>query len=128
MCSNAMFDSIMIPVMERMHETTARLFAELTEISEENPTTSTVARRMNVGDNNVTNWKERGMSFKGAVMAEAAFGVPAAYIMFGERPPIPNAWPFATWVDFGRIQSLTREQIAFLAGKLDSALREIENT
>lgn len=128
MCSNAMFDSIMIPVMERMHETTARLFAELTEISEESPTTSTVARRMNVGDNNVTNWKERGMSFKGAVLAEAAFGVPAAYIMFGERPLIPNTWPFATWVDFRRIQSLTREQIAFLAGKLDSALREIENT
>lgn len=83
---------------------------------------------MNVADNNVTNWKDRGMSFKGAVLAEAAFGVPAAYIMFGKMPPIPGTWPFTQWIDYQRMKKLSSEQLAFLAGKLDSALKEIEDT
>lgn len=121
-----MCDSYTISGMEKMHETTARLFEAVESLYPGEAITSAVARRMNVGDNSVTNWKERGMSFKGAVMAEAAFGVPAAWIMFGIRPPIPNTWPFSDRIDFSRISSLPREDLAFLAGKLDSALQAIE--
>lgn len=111
-----------------MHETTARLFSAVEAIYPGEAVTSIVARRMGVADNTVTNWKdpERGMSYKGAVLAEAAFGVPAAWIMSGLRPPIKNTWPFSEWIDFERIQALTREELAFLAGKIDSALSEIE--
>lgn len=109
-----------------MHEATARLFSAVEEIYPGEAVTSVVARRMGVADNTVTNWKDRGMSFKGAVIAEAAFGIPAAWIMLGQRPPIKNTWPFAEWIAFERIQALSREDLAFLAGKLDSALTEIE--
>lgn len=116
-----------IPVMEKMHETTARLFAAVEEMSPGQAITSVIARRMNVGDNSVTNWKERGMSYKGAVLAEAAFGVPAAYIMFGQQPHIENTWPFGEWVAYDRVQALAREDLAFLAGKLDAALSGLES-
>lgn len=110
-----------------MHETTARLFEAVEEISPGNAITSVIARRMNVGDNSVTNWKERGISFQGAVLAEAAFGVPAAFIMSGQRPPIANTWPFDEWIDYERVRSLSREDLVFLAGKIDAALSALED-
>lgn len=122
-----MCDSYTISGMEKMHETTARLFEAVDAMYPGEAITSAVARRMNVGDNSVTNWKERGMSFKGAVLAEAAYGVPAAWIMFGTHPPIPNTWPFSDRIDFSRIAALSREDQLFLAGKLDAALQAIES-
>lgn len=122
-----MCDYANIPNMEEMHETTARLFDAVDEIHPGEAITSAVARRMNVGDNSVTNWKERGMSFKGAVLAEATFGVPAAWVMLGQHPPIPDTWPFSEWIDFDRIQALSREDLVFIAGKLDGALNELKH-
>lgn len=127
MCNNMTCNYDTIPVMEKMHETTARLFAAVEEISPGKAITSVIARRMNVGDNSVTNWKNRGMSFKGAALAEAALGVPAAYVMFGLKPPIENTWPFGEWVAYERVRLLSREDLAFLAGKLDAALSDLES-
>lgn len=126
-CNNTLCDYATISNMEKMHATTARLFEAVDEIYPGEAITSAVARKMNVGDNSVTNWKDRGMSFKGAVLAEAVFGVPAAWIMFGQHPPIPDTWPFSEWIDFGRIRALSREDLVFIAGKLDGALLELES-
>lgn len=112
--------------MEKMHETTARLFEAVEEIYPGEAITSAIARRLGVGDNLVTNWKDRGISFKGAILAEAAYGVPAAWIVFGQRPPIRNTWPFAEWVSYDRIRALPREDLAFIAGKLAGALDTLE--
>lgn len=125
MCNNAMCDSGNITSMENMHETTARLFAAVEEKFPGEATTAKVARKMNVGDNSVTNWKERGISFKGAVLAEASYGIPAAWIMLGVMPPIDSTWPFSAWIDFERIKSLSREDLIFIAGKLDTSIRDL---
>lgn len=121
-----MCTSFSIATMEKMHVTTARLFAAIEEKRPGEAITSAVARAMNVGDNSVTNWKERGISFKGAVLAEAAYGIPAAWVMLGKQPPIKNTWPFAQWIEFERVQALPREDLVFIAGKLDAALKELE--
>lgn len=111
-----------------MHATTARLIEFVESLYPGESNTAAIAKRMNVGDNSVTNWKdsERGMSFKGAVIAEATYGCPAAWVMYGEHPPIENTWPFLDWIDYERIRALSREELIFLAGKLDGALQEIE--
>lgn len=112
--------------MEEMHPTTARLFEAVEEKNPGEAITSVVARRMGVSDNNVTNWKTRGISFKGSVLAEAALGVPAAWVMLGEKPPIENTWPFSEWVDYSRVRALSREDLIFIAGKLDDAVKDRE--
>jgi len=109
-----------------MDEKASRLFQAIEDRYPGEATTAKVARRLNIGDNVVTNWKERGVSFKGAVMAEAAYGIPAAWVILGTQPPIKNTWPFLEWIDFERVQALTRDDLIFIAGKLDEAIKDRE--
>ncbi|WP_238925121.1 hypothetical protein [Achromobacter insuavis] len=96
-----------------MHETTARLFAAIEEMEPGGASTSKIAARMNVADNRVTNWKARGISFEGAIQAEAAYGIPAAWIMYGKMPPQPRQWPFPGVhpEDYARLAEPDREDI-----------------
>ncbi|WP_232626094.1 MULTISPECIES: hypothetical protein [Achromobacter] len=111
--------------MEAMHETTARLFAAIEEMSPGEAVTSRVAARMNVADNRVTNWKTRGISFEGAVQAEAAYGIPAAWIMYGQMPSLPSQWPFEKWVPLEAIKRLPPDSVGFIAHSIRSALNEL---
>lgn len=122
-----MCDYDTICTMEKMHESAARLFQAVEEIYPGEAITSAIARRMNVGDNLVTNWKTRGVSFQGAVIAEAVFGAPAAWILTGNKPPIKNSWPFAEWVNYEKVAALSRDELVYLAGKLAATLEEIEH-
>lgn len=40
--------------------------------------------------------------------------------------PLAPAWPFSEWVDFDRIKALSRDDLIFLAGKIDGALQALE--
>lgn len=64
---------------------------------------------------------ERETGFKALWIAK---GIGPKYVESNDRPK--SDWPFAEWIDFDRIQALSREDLVFLAGKLDSALNEIE--
>lgn len=94
--------------MKKMHETTERLFAAVEVLDPGRAITSEVARRLNVGDNLVTNWKTRGVSFEGAIRAEAAYGIPAAWVMSGNVPPIHGVWPFSA--DFSAYRALDADK------------------
>lgn len=123
-----MCDSSNIRGMEAMHETTARLFAAIAEKDPAEAITSRVAARMNVADNRVTNWKTRGISFEGAVQAEAAYGVPAAWIMYGQMPPFPRKnWPFQKWVKYEQIERLGQDDLGYVAHSIKAALMELED-
>ena len=114
---------------ETVHETAERLISAVEELHPNESNTAAIAKRLGVGDNMVTNWKaaDRGVSTKGAILAEAAYGIPAAWIMYGERPPIKNTWPFGDRVNYERVRRLSKEDLIFLAGKIDGALDELEN-
>ncbi|MGE8629479.1 hypothetical protein [Achromobacter denitrificans] len=111
--------------MESMHQTTARLFAAIKEKDPDEAITSRVASRMNVADNRVTNWKTRGISFEGAVQAEAAYGIPAAWVMYGNMPPLPTHWPFQKWVDYDAVARLSSEDLGYVAHSIKTALKEL---
>lgn len=123
-----MCDSRNIPVMESMHETTARLFAAIEEKGPGEAITSRVAARMNVADNRVTNWKTRGISFEGAVQAEAAYGIPAAWVMYGEMPPLPSQWPFQKWISHDLIAQLRGDDIGYVAYSIKAALKDLSES
>lgn len=42
-----------------------------------------------------------------------------------EAPSKP--WPFQEWINIARIENLSREDLIFVAGKLDAAIQEREN-
>jgi len=109
-----------------MHETTARLFAAIEERHPGEAVTSKVAARMNVADNRVTNWKKRGISFEGAVQAEAAFGIPAAWTMYGKMPWKEEKWPFEKWVSRDELGSLSESDLGYVAHSVKSAIRDLQ--
>lgn len=37
-----------------------------------------------------------------------------------------KAWPFQEWVDINRVEGLSRDDLIFVAGKLDAAIQERE--
>lgn len=114
--------------MDAMHETTARLFAAIEEKDPGEALTSKVAARMNVADNRVTNWKTRGISFEGAVQAEAAYGIPAAWIMYGKMPPLPSQWPFQKWVSLDAIAQLRGEDLGYVAHSIKAAIKDLADS
>lgn len=95
-----------------MHESAARLFAEIEKLRPGESTTTGVAALLNVGPNLVTNWRERGVSVPGAVLAESNLGIPAVWILYGKHPP-RNPWPFAS-INEAKVRVLDATQLAQL--------------
>ncbi|WP_269497775.1 hypothetical protein [Castellaniella sp. S9] len=108
-----------------MHKTTARLFAAIEDRYPGEAVTSKVAAKMNVADNRVTNWKARGISFEGAVQAEVVFGIPAAWIMYGQQPLQTDQWPFDKWVRKEEITALSEADLGYVAHSIRAALNDI---
>lgn len=90
--------------MKKDHESMRRL-AEAANKKYPGETGSTaIARRLGEEPNTVTNWKTRGVSDRGAIAAEEAYGVSAVWILKG-IDPIANPWPFKR-VDEAKLRAL----------------------
>lgn len=74
--------------VESMHETAVRLFTAIERLYPDGAGTSDVALRMDASAATVTNWKTRGVSLEGAVKADAVYGIPAAWVIYGQMPPL----------------------------------------
>jgi hypothetical protein len=77
-----MFIEDKITFMSEMHPTCQRLYAAALE-SKSTKGQSAVARLMNVSPQVMRNWESRGVSEKGALIAQGVFGCDANWILFG---------------------------------------------
>lgn len=48
------------------------------------------------------------------------------YLLYG-TDAAGEPWPFAEWIDIERVKALSRDDLIFVAGKLDAALQEREH-
>lgn len=88
-----------------------------------------LADRVGVKWQTVQQWEKEGGTAPKRTRIEhvaKALLVTPEYLLYGEAKDA--SWPFAPWVDIERVTSLSREDLAFVAGKLDAALSDLERS
>ncbi len=90
--------------------------------------TRVVAQECGVTVQAVNNWRKNGRVDKKHIRTLAGItSLPIAWWMPGYNPDIGQTfWPFNPWVSYTEVSSLKPEDIAFLAGRLSEALRDLK--
>lgn len=115
-CNNALFSSQTIDGMSRQHPSIQRLYAAASEHDDTAP--STVARRMNVSAQTLNNWETRGISEKGALIAQACYGVDANWLLAGTHHEASRMAP--------QLNSHSMRLSPAMVAETHRALRELE--
>lgn len=91
-----------------------------------------MARLLNVAPQNVNNWEKRGPSKEALLEAQAEFGVNAIWVLTGSGPMFVGGtsapgteWPFRR-LDVRRIQRLEPEDRAYVEGKIEAVIEQVE--
>lgn len=115
--------------MKKMHDHMVRLYDAAREMGRirGDSDQATMARLLNVAQQNVNNWESRGLSKEGAIEAQRKLGVSAIWLLYGEGPPtVGTRWPFES-IDPHRLNSLSPEQRRQLESSMLTALSFIES-
>ncbi len=105
-CINRVFIEATITGMKHMHERMARLYAAAREakLLAGDADQATLARLLNVAQQNVNNWEARGPSAEGVLAAQELLGISATYVLKGTGPKflggdVPQKAPPGTLID-----------------------------
>lgn len=122
--------------MKQMHEQMERMYAaaRMTKRLRE-PEQATLARLLNVAQQNVNNWERRGVSKEGALDAQRQLGISATWVLDGMLPMLVGGdspdhvasqvacspWPFGDRNRYDDLPTEKQEELgrlvnAFLAG------------
>ena len=107
-----------------MHESAARLYLaakELRAVEGQTPVAALIGAET---PQTLNNWEVRGVSKEGALLAQAALGCDALWILYG-RGTMTAGWPFKR-VPLGRWLALLEPAQSYVEGRLLSAIEEVE--
>jgi hypothetical protein len=127
MCINKPFNVAIIPGMKKMHAHMERLYAAARSLGRLSPEMeqASLARLLNVAQQNVNNWESRGLSKEGLLDAQQKLGVNATWVVTGEGPMFVGAgsvapveasapaWPFkSARADYDALPVKTKADIS----------------
>lgn len=94
-CINGVFIPAKIKAMKRMHERMARLYEAAREAGLLTGDTdqATLARLLNVAQQNVNNWESRGPSGEAVLAVQEKLGISATYVLKGQEPKFIGGKP-----------------------------------
>lgn len=104
-CTNAPFTFGTLLGMGEMHPSMRRLYEAAKQLTGAQ-SQSDLARLLNTTSQRINNWETRGLSEKGAIEAEAAFGVSPLWLLEGVVAPLVGSGKLSTGSSPGAAQPM----------------------